>query len=67
MQQALVSALGDVASLFQSVSQAIPISQLSLMTWVFFIVSGRFASKEAFNVPEQSIGRISKTSFQKAK
>jgi len=64
MYQALVSALGDAASWLQSASQSVPISQLSFMIWVMFIVSGCFAAKNAFNVPEQSTGPLSKASFQ---
>jgi len=53
MYQALVSALNDVAWWLQSASQVVPISQLSLVTWVIFVISGSFNSKTAFKVREQ--------------
>jgi len=53
MYQALASGLADVAWWLQSVSQAIPISQLSLVTWVIFVISSSFNSKKAFKVRKQ--------------
>jgi len=53
MYQALASALNDLAWWLQSASQVVPISQLSLVTWVVFVISGSLDSKKAFKAPEQ--------------
>ncbi|HXW95435.1 MAG TPA: hypothetical protein VEJ19_07000 [Nitrososphaerales archaeon] len=53
MYQALASALHGVAWSLQSASQVVPISQLSIVSWVMFAISGFFDSKKAFKVPEQ--------------
>ncbi len=53
MYQGLTSALETVATWFQSASLAVPLSQLSVMTWVMFVISGLFHSKDPFNVPER--------------
>ncbi len=53
MYESLASTLSDLASWLQSASQAFPISQLSLMSWLAFVVSGSLASKKAFNLTEQ--------------
>jgi hypothetical protein len=64
MRQILLSAIGDLASWLQSASQAVPISQLSLIAWVMLNISSRFDPLNPFNVPEQSTGSLSKASFQ---
>jgi hypothetical protein len=64
MYQGFVSAFGDAASWLQAAFQAVPIFQLSIMTWVMFIISGCLCSTKVFNVPEQSDGPLSKTSLQ---
>jgi hypothetical protein len=53
MFQALAATLSDVAWWLQSASQIVPISQLSLVTWLMFLISGLFNSKKAFRAPEQ--------------
>jgi len=53
MYQALATALNDVAWWLQSASQVVPISQLSLVTWVIFVISGSFNPKKAFKVRKQ--------------
>jgi len=53
MYQALASVLNDVAWWLQSASQVVPISQLSLVTWVVFVISGSIDLKKVFKVPEQ--------------
>jgi hypothetical protein len=53
MYQGLASVLEDVATWLQSASQAVPISQLSIATWLVFVISGAFGSKNAFNFAEQ--------------
>jgi len=64
MYYRLASALAGAASWLQSVSQAIPMFQRPVMTWVIFIIPGCFDSLKVFNVPEQSNGLLSKTSLQ---
>jgi len=66
MYQGLASALMEAASWLQVTSQTVPISQLSLLTWVIFVVSCSFNDRNAFKVPEQLARRLSKASFQKA-
>jgi len=53
MYQALAVALNDVAWWLQSASQVVPISQLSLVTWLMFVITGSFNSRKAFRIPEQ--------------
>ena len=64
MYQALASVLGDLAWWLQSASQAVPISQLFLVTWAMFVVSGALNSKKAFKTPKQRANPLSKVSFQ---
>jgi len=47
MYQALATALSDVAWWIQFASQVIPISQLSIVTWVIFVIAGSFNSKKS--------------------
>jgi hypothetical protein len=60
----MISALDDVTSWLQSASQTFPTFQLSVITWVMFIISGRYEARRAFNVPEQSGYTLSKASLQ---
>jgi len=53
MYQALASVLSDLAWWLQSASQVVPVSQLSLITWAMFVISGSFDSKKAFKATEQ--------------
>ena len=53
MHQGLTASLEEAATWLQAASQAVPVSQLSVVTWVVFLISGSFASKNAFNAPEQ--------------
>jgi len=53
MYQGLTSALESAASWLQFASLALPLSQLAIATWVMFVVSGSFNSKNAFNPHEQ--------------
>jgi hypothetical protein len=53
MYQALASALNDLAWWLQSASQVVPISQLSIATWLMFVISGYFDFKEPFKASKQ--------------
>jgi len=53
MYQALAAALNDLAWWLQSASQVVPVSQLSVVTWVMFVISGSFPYKKAFKAAEQ--------------
>jgi hypothetical protein len=64
MYQCLLSALDYVASWLQSASQAVPVFQLSVMTWVMFVIARLLDPRRAFNAPEQSAGSLSKISLQ---
>jgi hypothetical protein len=53
MYQGLASSLHGLASWLQSASENVPISQLSLMAWVMFVLSCSLAGNNPFNTPEQ--------------
>jgi len=53
MYRRLTPALEQVATWLQGASQAVPISQLSFMTWVMFVISGSINLRSAFNISEQ--------------
>ncbi|HYA55369.1 MAG TPA: hypothetical protein VED22_01090 [Nitrososphaerales archaeon] len=52
MYQALTSALNDLAWRLHSASQVVPISQISVVTWAMFFITGSFDSKKAFKAAE---------------
>jgi len=64
MYQALASVLDDLAWWLQSASQVVPISQLSIVTWVMFVISGSLDFKKAFKSPEQRARPLSKMPLQ---
>jgi len=64
MHQALASALNDLAWWLQSATQLVPISQLTIVTWVVFVISGSFKFKVPFKAPEQRTRPLSKVPLQ---
>jgi len=60
----LASLLQEVGNLLLSVSQAIPLSQLSLAGWAMLAAAGAMGSRNSFNIPEQSSPSFTKMSFQ---
>ena len=66
MYSTLASALQALASWMQSASQAVPLSQLSLMAWALAAASGSLVSQLAFNDAERRPQALSKMSFQEA-
>ncbi len=53
MRKGLTATLRQLASWLQLASQAVPISQLSVMTWLIFAASGSVSSWNPFNIHEQ--------------
>lgn len=60
----LTAFLGDLASRLQSVALFVPISQLSLVSWLMFVITGSVGSQKPFNAAEHGSLPISKLSFQ---
>ena len=53
MYQGLALSLDVLATWLQSASERVPVSQLSLMAWAMFVLSGSFAGRSPFNSTEQ--------------
>jgi len=51
--QGLAESVQGIAAWLQSVSAMVPVSQLSIITWVMVMVSGSLASGASFNRPER--------------
>ena len=60
----LATRLQELGSWLQAAAAAVPISQLSVVTWAIFAVGGACGANGAFNTSERLAGPISKTSFQ---
>ncbi|HXY56101.1 MAG TPA: hypothetical protein VEH01_00670 [Nitrososphaerales archaeon] len=54
MYEGVAELFQGLGTWLQSVSPYVPISQLSILTWVIVMVSQSFASKDAFNTHEQA-------------
>ena len=53
MYQCSASALEEAATWLQGVSQAVPVSQLSFIAWLMFVITGSISLKSVFKFPEQ--------------
>ena len=53
MYQGLASFLIGLASWLQLASESLPISQLSIVAWIMFVLSGSFAGNNPFKFPER--------------
>ena len=60
----LATRLQQLGSWLQSAAAAVPISQLSAVTWAVFVVGGACGANGAFNTSERLAGPVSKASFQ---
>jgi hypothetical protein len=60
----LASALQELGNVLLSVSQTLPVSQLSLIAWAMLAAGGVLGSRNSFNTPEQSGASFSKMSIQ---
>lgn len=65
MYQGLAESLGELAWFLQSVSQTIPVSQVSLLAWLMYVISCSLTNQSPFKAPEQRHPSLSKASFQK--
>jgi len=53
MYQGLASFLIGLASWLQLASESLPISQLSIVAWIMFALSGSFTRNNPFKSPER--------------
>jgi hypothetical protein len=65
MYPPLASFLQALAAWTQSASQAVPLSQLSLIAWMLLAASRSLVSSAPFNDTERQSAALSKMSFQK--
>jgi hypothetical protein len=53
MYAGLSAAINDLATWLQAASQVVPLSQLALVSWFFFVLGGSVRAESPFNISKR--------------